>query len=270
VFGLSGNSFARIQRVSTASPSQAHSGTSIPGTIHIDDSPYGVNLQSEDYFPSHQNNSPPSFAQHYPAAGPANNSGPHGLQGYQPLAQSIHTPHMANALAPIMGQPSSHLTPNAAAMVEGVYQIIGNGVSNLSQGISQGEPAPRLTQSQLPQTSREDTISERGRLIRFVAPLCPYDYSPGCRYHLEQYKKDPSYNLPACLRPTVFQRTVPHDHFIDGIVWPQMRDKLIVNKGNLDLADCLHELLSNAMIHSDDMMDTDAWEVGEGWFVKYG
>ena len=63
---------------------------------------------------------------------------------------------------------------------------------------------------------------------------------------------------------------MPHDHFIDGIVWPQMRDKLIVNKGVLDLADFLHELLSNAMIHSDDITDIDAWEVGEGWFVKYG
>lgn len=90
------------------------------------------------------------------------------------------------------------------------------------------------------------------------------------RYHLEQYKKDSSYNLPACLRPTVFQRTVPHDNFIDGIVWPHLRDKLIVNKGTFDLADCLHELLSNTIIHSDDPIDTDAWEVGEGWFVKYG
>ena len=169
MFGLSGNSFARIQRVSTASPSQAHSGASIPGTIHIDDSPYGVNLQSEDYFPSHQNNSPPSFGRHYPAAEPANNSGPHGLQSYQPLAQSIHTPHMTNALAPIMGQPSSHLTPNSAAMVEGVYQIMGNGLSNLPQGINQGEPASRLTTSQLPQQLREETMSERGRLVRFVA-----------------------------------------------------------------------------------------------------
>ena len=49
-----------------------------------------------------------------------------------------------------------------------------------------------------------------------------------------------------------------------------MRDKLIVNKGAFDLADALHELLSNAMIHSDDITDTDAWEIGEGWFVKYG
>ena len=160
---VTGDSLARIQRVSTASPSQAHSGTSIPGTIHIDDSPYGVNLQSEDYFPSHQNNSPPPFARHYPAAGPANSSGAHGLQGYQPLAQPIHPPHMTDALTPIMGQPSSHLTPNTAAMVEEVYQMIGNGV---------GEPAPRLTQSQLPHTSRDEIMSERGRLIRFVDSLC--------------------------------------------------------------------------------------------------
>lgn len=164
---------ARIQRVSTASPSQAHSATSIPGTIHIDDSPYGVNLQSEDYFPSHPNNSPPSFARHYPVAGPANNSGTHSLQNYQPLSQPIHPPHMTNALAPIIGQPSSHLTPNTAAMVEGVYQIMGNGVSNLPQGISQGEPAPHLAQSQLPQKSREEIMSERGSLIRFVAIFFP-------------------------------------------------------------------------------------------------
>jgi hypothetical protein len=90
------------------------------------------------------------------------------------------------------------------------------------------------------------------------------------RYHLEQYKKDPSYNLPTSLRPTVFQRTVPHDQFIDGIIWPQMRDNLIMHKATFDLADCLHELLMNSIIHSDDITDTDAWEVGEGWFIKYG
>lgn len=170
---MSGNLFAGIQRVSSSSPPQAHSGTSIPGTLHIDDSPYGVNLQPENYFPSHQNNSPP-FGPHYPAAGPPNSSGSHSLQSYQPLAQPIHPPHMTNALAPIMGQPSPHLTPNTAAMVDEVYQMIGNGVPNLPQGMSQGEPAPRLTQSQLPQSSREDTLPERGRLIRFVVSFCIY------------------------------------------------------------------------------------------------
>jgi hypothetical protein len=156
---------ARIQRVSTASPSQPHSGTSIPGTIHIDDSPYAVNLQAEDYFPSHQNNSPPQFSQHYPTAGPSNSSGSHGLQSYRPLAQPIHPPHMANALAPIIGQPSSHLTPNTAAMVEEVYHMMGNGVSNLPQGMSQGDSAPHLT---LSQKARENQMAERGSLIRFV------------------------------------------------------------------------------------------------------
>lgn len=154
----------------------------MPGTLHIDDSPYGVNLPSEDYFPSHQNNSPPSqFAPHYPTAGPSNGSGPHGLQSYQPLPQPIHPPHMAGALAPIMGQPPSHLTPNTAAMVEEVYHMMGNGVSNLPQGMSQGEPTQRLTQPQLSQKTREEIMSERGRLIRCVvyAPTVIHGHSFG-------------------------------------------------------------------------------------------
>lgn len=83
---------------------------------------------------------------------------------------------MANALAPIMGQPS-HLTPNTAAMVEEVYQMIGNGVSNLPQGISQGESVPRLAQSQLPQKTREEIMSEVGGLIRFVVAFFSYSDS---------------------------------------------------------------------------------------------
>jgi hypothetical protein len=48
------------------------------------------------------------------------------------------------------------------------------------------------------------------------------------RYHLENYKRNSSYCLPASLRPTVVQRTIPHESVVDVVLHPELRDRMIL------------------------------------------
>jgi hypothetical protein len=50
-------------------------------------------------------------------------------------------------------------------------------------------------------------------------------------YHLDNYKRNSSYCLPGSLRPTLVQRTVPHESVIDRIPHPDLRDRLILLRG---------------------------------------
>ncbi|KAJ9120542.1 hypothetical protein QFC24_005217 [Naganishia onofrii] len=50
-------------------------------------------------------------------------------------------------------------------------------------------------------------------------------------YHLNNFHVNPNYVLPLSLRPTQAQRTIPHEHIIDGIIFPTLRDKMIILRG---------------------------------------
>ncbi|KIM33686.1 hypothetical protein M408DRAFT_326334 [Serendipita vermifera MAFF 305830] len=89
-------------------------------------------------------------------------------------------------------------------------------------------------------------------------------------YHITNYKRNTSYTLPFSLRPTHVQRTVNHEFIIDGILFPDIRDKMILFKGSFDLADAVHTLYSTSIIHTDDLLTHANWEVAEEWFAKYG
>lgn len=45
------------------------------------------------------------------------------------------------------------------------------------------------------------------------------------------FRMNHEYHLPPSLRPTVVQRTVPHEHAIDGICFPSLRDRMILLRG---------------------------------------
>src|SRR5258708_37138926 len=58
---------------------------------------------------------------------------------------------------------------------------------------------------------------EAGKLIKYVLFLDPKSASfltVYLRYHLDNYKRSSQYFLPASLRPTLVQRTVPHGSFL--------------------------------------------------------
>ncbi|EAU84262.2 hypothetical protein CC1G_01258 [Coprinopsis cinerea okayama7 len=89
------------------------------------------------------------------------------------------------------------------------------------------------------------------------------------QYHLENYKRNPGYCLPSSLRPTNVQRTIPHPSVIDGVIHPELRDRMILLREKYDLVDCLLDFRRNTTIHGDDVLAHSNWEVAEPFFRKY-
>lgn len=89
-------------------------------------------------------------------------------------------------------------------------------------------------------------------------------------YHLDNYKRNSAYCLPASLRPTLVQRTVPHESVIDRIPHPELRDRLILLRGRVNLVDCMHDYAMSVTIHGDDVLAHSNWEIGETWLRRYG
>jgi len=88
-------------------------------------------------------------------------------------------------------------------------------------------------------------------------------------YHLDNYKRNSAYCLPSSLRPTLVQRTVPHESVIDAILHPELRDRMILLRGRFDLVDCLHDYRHAVNIHGDDVLAHSNWEIMEPWLQKY-
>jgi len=88
-------------------------------------------------------------------------------------------------------------------------------------------------------------------------------------YHLDNYKRNSQYCLPSSLRPTLVQRTVPHESVIDAILHPELRDRMILLRGRFDLVDCLHDYRKAVTIHGDDVLAHSNWEISETWLQRY-
>ncbi|CAL1702249.1 unnamed protein product [Somion occarium] len=88
-------------------------------------------------------------------------------------------------------------------------------------------------------------------------------------YHLENYKRNSQYCLPSSLRPTLVQRTIPHESVIDGILHPELRDRMILLRGRFNLVDCLHDYRTAVIIHGDDVLAHANWEIKTSWLQTY-
>jgi hypothetical protein len=89
-------------------------------------------------------------------------------------------------------------------------------------------------------------------------------------YHLENYKRNSSYCLPASLRPTLVQRTIPHESFLDRILHPELRDRMILFRDRYDVLDCVMDLRQAIIIHGDDVLAHSNWEIDEKFLRRYG
>ncbi|KIP12825.1 hypothetical protein PHLGIDRAFT_113414 [Phlebiopsis gigantea 11061_1 CR5-6] len=89
------------------------------------------------------------------------------------------------------------------------------------------------------------------------------------QYHLDNYKRNSAYCLPSSLRPTLVQRTVPHESVIDSILHPELRDRMILLRGRFDLVDCLHDYRTAITIHGDDVLAHGNWEISDSWLQRY-
>ncbi|KAG6885352.1 hypothetical protein C0993_002828 [Termitomyces sp. T159_Od127] len=89
-------------------------------------------------------------------------------------------------------------------------------------------------------------------------------------YHLDNYKRNNQYCLPSSLRPTMIQRSVPHESVIDGILHAELRDRMILLRNRYDLVECLIDYRRSVTIHGDDVLAHANWEIGEKFLRQYG
>ncbi|KAG6890906.1 hypothetical protein C0995_000863 [Termitomyces sp. Mi166 len=89
-------------------------------------------------------------------------------------------------------------------------------------------------------------------------------------YHLDNYKRNNQYCLPSSLRPSVVQRTIPHESVIDGILHAELRDRMILLRSRYDLVECLIDYRRSVTIHGDDVLAHSNWEIGEKFLRQYG
>ncbi|ORX33644.1 hypothetical protein BD324DRAFT_639017 [Kockovaella imperatae] len=88
-------------------------------------------------------------------------------------------------------------------------------------------------------------------------------------YHLFNYRLNHSYVLPPSLTPTPIQRTIPHEYVIDGMIYPTLRDRMILLRGQYDLVSALTDIVLQTRVHGDDVLNHEYWEIGEEWLRKY-
>lgn len=83
------------------------------------------------------------------------------------------------------------------------------------------------------------------------------------------------------------RRTVPHESVVDRILHPELRDRMILLRGmplgveiyefkpigsvgRFNLVECLMEYRHEVIIHGDDVLVHQNWEISEKWLRKYG
>lgn len=92
------------------------------------------------------------------------------------------------------------------------------------------------------------------------------------------------YMLPPSLRPTPVQQTIPHEHAIDGVLFPSVRDRMILLRGRYDLLEAFQgyvtevryrgawgqtTLTAQFTLHGDDALDHRNWEASERWLTQF-
>ncbi|KAJ7047537.1 hypothetical protein C8F04DRAFT_1059263 [Mycena alexandri] len=169
--------------------------------------------------------------------------------------------------------PTTNPAPGFAAGSQTNYQ--NTYMSGVNMGVdsslpalsfSPPAPAPPAAMQQQPQTNQmsppdqaeEDDDPNKSEAYKLI------------HYHLDNYKRNTAYCLPSSLRPTLVQRTVPHESVIDRILHPELRDRMILLRGRFDLVDCLLDYRNAVTIHGDDVLAHSNWEISEKWLRQYG
>ncbi|KAG9009145.1 hypothetical protein FRB94_012417 [Tulasnella sp. JGI-2019a] len=89
------------------------------------------------------------------------------------------------------------------------------------------------------------------------------------KYHLDNFRRNPSYCLPKLLNPTLVQRTVPHEQIIDSVPFAELRDRMILLKDRFSLPEVLHQVFLNTTIHGDDILQQSNWELHKPFLERY-
>lgn len=81
------------------------------------------------------------------------------------------------------------------------------------------------------------------------------------------------------------QRTLPHEHAIDGILFPNIRDRMILLRGKYDLVEAFHAYITEVSwchsshvllahtfqftLHGDDALDHRNWEASDKFLKDF-
>ncbi|KAF9569489.1 hypothetical protein CPC08DRAFT_813067 [Agrocybe pediades] len=175
---------------------------------------------------------------------------------------------------PSSATPSSSTYPGSSnSNLEGYNPTYMPGVNlNMEQNLtppSYDSPASApLSQQRLQQSNQAADTSNSDEIEPDDDPKKNEAYKL-IHYHLENYKRNSSYCLPASLRPTPIQRTIPHESVVDCVLHPELRDRIIVNRHRLDLVDFMVDHRREVRIHGDDVLAHTNWELGENFIRKY-
>ncbi|GAA6059056.1 hypothetical protein JCM10212_001281 [Sporobolomyces blumeae] len=88
-------------------------------------------------------------------------------------------------------------------------------------------------------------------------------------YHMQRKREHPEYNLPPSLRSTSVQNLVPHNAVFDGIIFPSLRDRLILLKDQYSLSELTDNLYKSLRVHGNDCLLAENWELSADFLKKY-
>ncbi|KIJ70282.1 hypothetical protein HYDPIDRAFT_121912 [Hydnomerulius pinastri MD-312] len=167
------------------------------------------------------------------------------------------------------GTPGHYPTPSTSSSYSSYMPSMGMGVDQGMNSLPYPSNKNGAVPSQprvLPGPQTEEPEDEETLELRDPKRIEAFKL---IKYHLENYMRNSAYCLPSSLRPTLVQRTINHESVIDRIVHPELRDRIILLRGQFSLADCLFDYKKAIKIHGDDVLAHCNWELAEWWLRKY-
>ncbi|KAG9317197.1 hypothetical protein JVU11DRAFT_1390 [Chiua virens] len=167
--------------------------------------------------------------------------------------------------------PAHYPTPSASSTYSSYMPPIGIGVDQGMNSLSYPPNKNGTINSQqriLPTAQNDEPDDEEASLLELRDPK-KLEAFKLIKYHLDNYMRNSAYCLPSSLRPTLVQRTVNHESVIDRIIYPGLRDRVILLRGQFSLADCLFDYKKGIKLHGDDVLAHNNWELSEWWLRKY-
>ncbi|WVQ64790.1 uncharacterized protein L199_002959 [Kwoniella botswanensis] len=183
------------------------------------------------------------------------------LAGPRPAPSGIGSQgNYARGHPSVLSSDLSHTGPEKSQTLREAVTAITN-ADNALEG-------PGVTAAELAERRRQ-----QDQLMRLIAEGDPADRKMETMqlitYHLNNFRMNHEYHLPPSLRPTVVQRTIPHEHAIDGIIFPSIRDRMILLRGRYDLVEVFRAMLSELELHGDDVLDHNNYEISERFIDNY-
>lgn len=152
-----------------------------------------------------------------------------------------------------MTEKSRRLKEAVASLTEGDRRVL-EGNPMTPQEMAERFKVQEKLMSSLPEGDQNNRMLEAMQMIT---------------YHLNNFRVNPNYVLPNSLRPTKVQKTIAHEHAIDGIIYPSIRDRMILLRGRYDIVEAFYAILNEFRLNGEDPLDHNNWELSERWLTEF-